>query len=170
MTSVIQGGFSMSRQLNKGLFHDEKKLIPSHPSSETMSDEVASELSYQIKLLKSQLHELSKKQREIDAKTSHIESNITDIFSKSQQNLKRFESAVKSSLQSMINKFSRLNTKVTERNLNENKVQAIIDRHNHVLQQFEQRSLKLQKIISEQEMQLINYKSTIHELQKKHYL
>ncbi len=160
----------MPRQLNKDLFQEQLSIQPFINKKNESPELLVQDLSYQIKILNQKVTELKNKQKANELRIPKLESAMKDLFSKSQRNIQRLESAVKSSLQGVINKFSRLNTKVTEKGFQETKIQALIDRQNTVLQKYELRLTKMQKIISEQELKLINYSTTIKQLQKKHYL
>jgi len=160
----------MSRQLNKDLFEEQVAVKPFLNTKNEAPELIVQDLAYQVKILSRKVRELTNNQKATDLRIPKLEESMRDLFSKSQNNLKRLETAVKSSLQSFMNKFSRLNTKVTEKSLNNGKIQEIIDRHNMVLQQYELRLNKLQKVITDQEFKLMNYDATLKQLQKKHYL
>ncbi len=163
-------GVIMPRQLNKNLFGDQPSAQPLNNKSPQSPDHMAQDLSYKINHQERKIQQLTQELQKIHLKIPQLEGLNKNLFEKNQANIKRLETAVKSNLQNILNKFSRLTSKVNERSIEQMKVQDLIARQNSVLQQYELRLNKMQKIITEQEMQLMNYKSTLKQLQKKHYL
>lgn len=60
-------------------------------------------------------------------------------------------------------KFANVFAKVNERKLSDVKVQELVDRHNTIIRNFENRLLSLQRVISEQEMTLHNAQAALEE-------
>jgi len=56
---------------------------------------------------------------------------------------------------------------VAERRLQDNKIQEMVDRHNQVLQVYETRLSKVQKLVHEQEVQLMGAKGALEEARRE---
>jgi len=67
---------------------------------------------------------------------------------------------------------SKIAARVNERKVTDSKVQELIDRHNTIIRNFENRLLSLQRIVTEQEMALHNAQAALEEsraeLSKRH--
>lgn len=160
----------MPRQLNKDIFEEQISIKPFSKSRIESPELLVQDNTYKLRGLEQKINNLTKQVETLHLKLPQLESLYKKLFEKNQSNIKRLESAVKSNLQTVFNKFSRLSSKVNKKSIEQSKVNELINRQNAVLQQYELRLTKLQKVISEQELQLMNYKSTLQKLQKKHYL
>lgn len=75
----------------------------------------------------------------------------------------RFENA----LLEVRTKLQSLGTKVTDSHMADMKTQALMDRHTQLLRQFETRVGQLQKVIEEQEFQILNYQASLEESRRE---
>lgn len=64
-------------------------------------------------------------------------------------------------------KLASLTSKVTERKVSDGKIEDLLNRHNQTVQNFELRLQQMQKVINEQEMQLMSYKSALAEAKRE---
>jgi len=160
----------MPRQLNKDLFEAQLNLKPFEKMKNLSPELKVEDNSYRLNTMEKKIKGLNHHINQLESKIPKLEQLYKNLFEKNQSNIKRLETAVKSNIQTVLHKFSRLASKVNTKTLEQNRVQELIDRQNAVLQQYELRLNKMQKIISEQDLQLMNYKSTLQKLQKKHYL
>lgn len=81
--------------------------------------------------------------------------------------LNTLESRFESLSQDLHSKFAHLTSKMTERNLTDNKTQALIDRHTQLMRQFEARVAQLQRVIEEQDFQILNYKAALEDIRRR---
>ena len=64
-------------------------------------------------------------------------------------------------------KLASLTSKVTERKVSDGKIEDLLNRHNQTVENFELRLQQMQKVINEQEMQLMSYKSALTEAKRE---
>lgn len=72
------------------------------------------------------------------------------------------EARLENSTHEMREMYTKLSNRISSSGLNNAKIEALVDRHNQIIHTFEARMAQLQKVISEQEIQLTN---TLAELQ-----
>lgn len=164
----------MSRELNKDLFQapvsmgGEQKI-----SSESFSSgfEVTEE---DWRLLNAQIEPMKRRLKDLDTKVSGHQNRTEDLIRAAKGRIDRVATATQRleehsqlKFQDVSAKFSTLSGKVTERKLSEAKIEEMIVRHGQALQSFEVRTQQLQKLISEQQMQLMNYKSALADAQQE---
>ncbi len=101
----------------------------------------------------------------------NIEISANDEFAKETrfkhdrlaQKVGLLEARIQNVTTEMREAFTKLSTKITTSNLDNEKTEAIINRHNQIVHSFESKLLHLQRIMEEQEIQLT---STLEELQQ----
>ncbi|MCB0422354.1 MAG: hypothetical protein KDD61_15250 [Bdellovibrionales bacterium] len=174
----------MSRELNGTLFGNVPSLTSAnemgvHPvSAPKPSDSSKSIESAQKELVVKELIEeiraLKRKVYDLENRTTASESRLHSLATASKSHMERVQGAIhrldgalKNSVQELTSKFSLLSGKFTEQRVSDTKIQALIDRHNSVIQSFEQRVTQLQKVISEQELKILNYHSTLEEMRRE---
>jgi archaellum component FlaC len=77
------------------------------------------------------------------------------------------EQFLKQTIHEINEKFAQINSRVTERRLQESKIQEMMDRHNQVLQTYDVRMGQIQKIVHEQELQLMGAKASLEEARRE---
>lgn len=163
----------MSRELNPELFPDLPKPISANPESKggaplmTGRDE-------EWKLLLNQVDFLRRKFKEFESRLELTTSRLNEFANASKLKFERvtgitqrLDEMVKGSLLDMNNKQSQLISKVNERKVGDAKIQELVDRHNQLVQNFELRLSQMQKLISEQEMQLMSSRAELKEAQRE---
>ena len=83
------------------------------------------------------------------------------------QTIARFEEVLKNNISDINEKVAALSGKQNSSKINEAKIEQLVDRHNQTLQNFEVKMNQMQKIMSEQQMQIINYKSLLDQSHKE---
>lgn len=118
--------------------------------------------------------EVRRVEKRVDGLVQEMRLKLDDAAKVSQtkaelflQKLGSLESRFEALSQDLKSKYSGLTGKMTERNLTDMKTQALMDRHTQLLRQFEQRVSQLQRIVEEQEYQILNYKSALEEARKE---
>ncbi len=175
----------MARELNKDLFADQPteslqavsapKLGPAVGAPQWAAPQAPPFLKEEDwKILLSQVEQLKRRQKEQEAQIDTMNNRMTEVISGMKVRFERLmgvtqrlEEFVKTSLQDIHAKFAGLSSRVAERKLSETKVQEMLDRHMNLVQQFDLRMNQVQKLVAEQELQLMNAKSALKETQKE---
>ncbi|MCB0408399.1 MAG: hypothetical protein KDD34_09360 [Bdellovibrionales bacterium] len=168
----------MSREIHRDLFGG--SLRPSNDTNTPQkSPSVGFSPSFEVReedwrLVIHQLEQLKRKNQDLESKLEALSSRTMDLLRGAKTRIERVgaatqrvEEAVKLKFQEVAGKVSMLTSKVTERKVADAKIEELIERHNLALQNFELRTQQLQKLISEQQMQLMGYKSTLSEAQRE---
>lgn len=107
---------------------------------------------------------------QMDKKIESTASRLEDLARNTHARLERFAQAFArmeeiSTHRDQDNqaKFANVFAKVNERKVTDSKVQELVDRHNTIIRNFENRLLSLQRVISEQEMALHNAQAALEE-------
>lgn len=156
----------MRKEMTPGLFSNESNremTLVNNPDLSGMRLESLNPLS-EVKRLEKRIEGLV---QEVRMKQDEQSRSIQARFELFIQKLGSLDSKFEALSQDLRGKYSHLSSKVTEHNLSDMKTQALIDRHTHVLRQFEQRVAQLQRMIEEQEFQILNYKSALEEARKE---
>lgn len=126
------------------------------------------------RLIVTQVDFLRRKFKEFDSKLELTNSRLNEFatstklkFERVTGTTQRLDEIIKSGLQDLNGKQSQLISKVNERTVGDAKIQQLVDRHNHLIQTFEQRMNQLQKVMNEQEMQLMSSRAELKEAQRE---
>lgn len=173
----------MSREINKDLFgiretpaFEGRRTPGGSPSPSQMSPmDVGFEVREEDwRILINQVEQLKRRNKELEAKIETNTSRMDDLLRAAKTRIdrvgaatQRLEEMSKMKFQEMTAKLSTLAGKVTERKVADTKIEQMVSRYNQSLQGFELRTQQLQKLISEQEMQIHNYKSALNEAQRE---
>lgn len=159
----------MPRQLNQDFFSDPGREKPKTSTLSSKVDPRVQELSQEIHSLKLQMRELERRSKETEGHIKRVEMSTVQGFERMRSICQRMDKYVKNSLQEVSSKFSGLAGRLTERKAMEAKVEELIDRQSQVVQRYETKMNQMQKVISEQELKLVNYNSAIKELMKSRH-
>lgn len=110
-----------------------------------------------IRDLENQIQVLTQRMEKM---AQHVEQRLTH----SQNSQKSLEMSIKNSFQEVAKNQATTTSKMTERRVSDAKIQDMVDRHNQLVLNFEQRMQAAQKVTSEQEMKLMTYQATIDEI------
>ncbi len=174
----------MSREINKELFgvqgvastfDDRRASTERRPQAPVSSLDVGFEVREEDwRLLTHQVEQLRRRNKELEAKIESNNSRMDDLLKAAKTRIdrvgaatQRLEEMSKIKFQEVTAKISTLAGKVTERKVTDTKIEQMVARYNQSLQSFELRTQQLQKLISEQEMQIHNYKSALNEAQRE---
>ncbi len=161
----------MSRELNPELFPEMAKpaVTEGAPSAAPMTGR-----DEEWKLLVSQVEFMRRKFKEFEARLEMTGSRLNEFANASKQKFdrmhgvaQRLDEMVKTGLQDFNTKQSQLISKINERKVGDAKIQELVDRHNQLVQSFELRLGQMQKLISEQEMQLMSSRAELKEAQRE---
>lgn len=168
---MTRGGH-MSRELNPDLFPEVNRpaLKPERETDTT----VAPVRSEDWRLLVAQVDQLKRKFKEQEAKLELLGSRVTEVAGASKVKFERLagvsqriDEMVRTGMQDLATKQSQMMGRLNERKVGDAKIQELVDRHNQLVQSFEARLVQMQKLISEQEMQLMSSRAELKEAQRE---
>lgn len=123
-----------------------------------------------VKALEHQMGVLRVAMIQMEKRTESLTSKVDDLARTVHARLERFSQAIvrMEEIQNSLNqdgtaKFAQVWAKVNERKVSDNKVQELIDRHNTIVRNFENRMTSLQRVVSEQELALHNAQALLEE-------
>lgn len=123
-----------------------------------------------VKAIEGQMTQLRVGLMQMEKKTEMVHSQLQELARNTNSRLERFAAAIMrfeenigQSHQESTMKFAQITAKVNERKVTDNKVHELIDRHNHIIRNFENRLLALQRLVSEQELALHNSQAALEE-------
>ncbi len=120
-------------------------------------------LEAHVHALKLQLQASEKRSEMMHAQMQELLRATTSRFERVSHAINRVESSTTSQIQELNTKYAGLASKMNERRVQDAKVQEMIDRHNHIVRNFENRLVHLQRVLSEQEMQLLNASAALED-------
>lgn len=120
-------------------------------------------ISAQLDGLKQHIKKLNQKSQKHNAILDELVSSNTLKFDRFKQAFHRVEDFVKNNINEVQGKIGQINSKLVASNYNDSKLEQIIERHNQTVHSFENKLNQLQKVINQQEMQLMNYKAALEE-------
>ena len=144
----------MARELNRDLF------VPRPAPERATTADAAAE---QQRALHLHVEALAKKLKEYDARFETTNIKLDDLTKQTKQRFERVQGHFKSQ-DEMIkhgfmdchHKVAQVISRVNERKVADNVVKEMVERHTSIVQSFEVRLNQLQRVISEQEMQLMS--------------
>lgn len=120
-------------------------------------------LEHQINTLKVALIQMEKRTEALTSKMEELTRAVHGRFERFSNTIVRMEDAQAHQHQDTTAKFAQIVAKVNERKITDHKVMELMDRHNGVIRNFENRLLSLQRLVSEQEMALHNSQAALEE-------
>ena len=152
----------MARELNRDLFG----ARPAAP--ETTAQAQATIAAEQQRALFLHVEAMSKKLREYDARLETTNIKLEDVTKQTKQRFERVQGHFKSQ-DEMIkhgfmdchHKVAQVISRVNERKVADNVVKDMVERHTSIVQSFEVRLNQLQRVISDQEMQLMSARAEL---------
>jgi len=167
----------MARELNPELFGEVKKETtqnnnPAWPPASALKPKPSAETQWaealhQIDLLKRKLQDYESKLEMTNTRLTELVQATRSRLERMGTHTQRLESMARDSLKDIQEKYAGLALKVNERRVSDVKVQELVDRHQQMVHNFEMRMQQLQKVTSEQELQLMNAKSAMQEAQRE---
>jgi chromosome segregation ATPase len=121
----------------------------------------------QIDQLKKRVSELESTQSLLHNRQSELIQATKTRIERMMGSCQRMDEVVKAFTAEISEKFSAVQLRMNERKLSEHKIQDMVDRHASMIQSYEVRLNSLQKILSEQEMQLMNARAALMEAQRR---
>lgn len=113
--------------------------------------------------LKGAILQMEKRTETIGFKMEELARTIHARLERFSQSIVRVEESQSKTAQETNAKFATVAQKVNERKISDMKVQELVDRHNSIVRNFENRMLSMQRLVSEQEMSLHNAQAALEE-------
>lgn len=131
---------------------------------------IAPQAMLEMKALEAQIHQLRIQLQATEKRSELLMNQMQELvrgansrFERVGQTFVRIESSMHQQIQELNTKYSAVTSKVNERKVQDAKVQEMIDRHNNIVRTFENRLTHMQRVMSEQEMQLHNSQAALEE-------
>jgi hypothetical protein len=165
----------MARELNRELFgtrptSDNAGLNPAGPAP-------ASAKAEDVRVLHLHFESLSKRMKEFESRVETMHTKVEEVITQNRQRFERVQGhfqrqteMLHSALHDIHNKIAQVVSRVNERKISEGVVKEMVDRHGQVVQTFETKLQQFQKVMSDQELQLMHarseLKTALHELER----
>lgn len=133
------------------------------PASPTEHSSEVKNLAHQVAVLKMALLQSEKRNDSLNGKVEELVKMLNNRFERFSQAIVRSEELQAKSYQETSGRLAQMSAKVNERRVNDTKIQELIDRHNTIVRNFENRLHSLQRLVSEQEMVLLNSQAALEE-------
>lgn len=171
----VQGRSNMSRELNPQLFSEPRlNNMPASSDASALGSTKLQVSNEEWALILAQIEHLKRKITDHDSKLEVFNSKIQELvgglkirFERLISGQQRLDEQVRLSVHDLATKYAQLAGKLNEKKNSDSKIQDLIDRHTQLVHGFETRLLQLQKIISEQELQLMTSRAELKEAQKE---
>ncbi len=166
----------MARELQSDIFGDLKPAIDPAPrlpwQTEPPVPTFMTEQDWRSML--TTVDQLRKKVSELESVQSQMQTRQNELVHATKVRIERImgscqrmDEVVKGFISDTSDKLQLMTVRLGERKLADHKVQDLVDRHASMLQTYEVRLQSLQKILNEQEMQLMNARSFLQEAARK---
>lgn len=156
----------MARELNRELFGtprmSETSANEGHSVSFAKADEVRV-LHLHIENLNKRLKEFESRLETIFTKTEELNKTNKQRFERVQGHFQSQNERLQSGFNDVNQKIAQVVSRVNERKVSEGVVKEMVERQSSLIQTFEVRMQQLQRVISEQELQLMNARSELKE-------
>lgn len=163
----------MARELNRELFGGPRgrEMDPQAQANSAPSFAKADD----VRVLHLHVESVSKRLKEFESRLESLNTKVEDMVNQNKQRFERVQGhfqrqndILQSGFKDVHAKMAQVVSRVNERKVEEGMVKEMVERHASVVQSFEVRMQQLQRLISEQELQLMNaraeLKDALHEL------
>jgi chromosome segregation ATPase len=164
----------MSRELNRDLFGEPAHLsTPSRPMPRQnempamASTEDVKLLSHQVDMMMKKIKEYESRMETLASKWDEFSSTAKLRFERIQGNFQRQSETLQSNFRDIHSKIATVASRTNERKMSETTTAELVGRSHQTIQSFEVRLQALQKMMSEQEYQLLNTKSEMRDVLKE---
>jgi len=162
----------MARELNRELFAS--RIAPEAEGSAQVGAPPAGSAHYakaeDIRSLYLHIESVSRRMKEFESRVEQMHTKVEINTDQSKQRFERVQGhftrqteMLQASFSDIHSKIAQVVSRLNERKLSENVVKEMVERHATVVQTFEVRLQQIQKVMSEQEMQLMNCRSELKE-------
>ena len=116
-----------------------------------------------LKSLRTALVQMDKRTEMLALKMEELARSVHTRMERLGQKLQSFEESQNKAQNETAQRFSMVVAKVNERKVTDVKIQDMMDRHNTIVRNFENRLTSLQRLVSEQQMSLHNAQAALEE-------
>jgi hypothetical protein len=156
----------MDQNIDKMALHRwTEELGSSTETNQTSSSSELTRIKLELIALKRQVQEMQTNNARTETRHQETIEHCKKMVEKTLLLAKGSEEKLRTSIHGLLTEMSTIKGRLRENKLAETKVEEMINRHNNVVQMFEQRMEQLQKFIKEQEMKLATYCSLLSEAQ-----
>jgi chromosome segregation ATPase len=127
-----------------------------------LSNEVKA-LEHQVTAMRVALMQMENRTEALNSKMEELSRSVHNRLERFSQVIQRIEENQSQQQQETTARFAQIAARVNERKIGDTKVQELVDRHNTIVRNFENRLLSLQRLVSEQEMALHNAQASLEE-------
>ena len=161
----------MARELNRELFGGLRERETAGPAEggQTLPASAFAKAE-EVRALHLFVESLSKRMKEFESKVELMTTRTEELSGSNKQRFERVQAHFKSQAEAMQNGFGDINAKiaqvvsrVNERKVADQMVKEMVERQASLVQSFEVRMQQLQRVISEQELQLMNARSELRD-------
>jgi hypothetical protein len=156
----------MARELNRELFGERFQTSTEAPQTAAASTAPAGD----VRQLTLYCEALGKRMKDFESRVETMQTKVEDMVKQNKMRFERIQSHSQNQTEMVKNGFSEINSKiahvvsrVNERKVSEGMIKELVDRHSQVVQGFEMRLQQLQRVISEQELLLMNSRTELRE-------
>lgn len=159
----------MARELNNDLLNSFRGAEASPAMGEAPKAPVYAKAD-EVRVLTLHLEGLSRRLKEFESRLETMTTKVDEMTKQNKVRFERVQGHFQRQTEILSKGFSDVHAKVAhvvgrvnERRVEDGAIKEMVDRHSHVVQAFEMRLQQLQRVISEQELQLMNARTEIRE-------
>ena len=156
----------MARELNPELFASRE--VREIQNGGNVPAQVTYAKADEVRVLHMHVDSLSRRMKEFESRVETMHTKVEELTTSNRGRFERIQNHFRSSGEAMANalldmngKIAHVVSRVNERKLSENMIKEMVERHTNVVQAFEVRVNQMQKLMSEQEMQLMHARSEL---------
>jgi chromosome segregation ATPase len=161
----------MARELNRELFGGfGNRDNANQESAGTQPAQPVYAKADEVRVLHLHIESLSKRMKEFESRVEVLTTKVEDMVTQNKQRFERVQGHFQRQTEMMQNAFNDVNAKmaqvvsrVNERKVSDGVVKEMVERQASLVQTFEVRMSQLQRVISEQEMQLMSARTELKE-------
>lgn len=155
----------MEKQLNPALFtaNNAEKVS----DSKSWYIDPTSTLRFDRPVDRTELKKIEERFDVVNDRVTEMIKTATLKGEKVSQRVAQAEGRIEALAQEIRSKYAQLSGRVTERNLMETEVQSMLDRHNQVVRNFENRMAQMQRLVENQQMLLMNSQAALEETRRE---
>ena len=158
----------MARELNRELFGLQN---PAHTPETSPGGPAPTYAKVDdVRVLHLHIESLTRKMKEFESRVETMHTKVEEVINQNRQRFERVQNHFKgqtemlqNALGDVHNKIAQVVSRMNERKLSENMIKEMVDRHGQVVQSFEVRLQQFQKVMSDQELQLMHARSELKE-------
>ncbi len=157
----------MARELNRDLFGGLNQQKEREQAAPTVAQPVYAKAD-EVRVLHLHVENINKRMKELESRMEVLTTRVEDMVAQNKQRFERVQGHFKSQSEMVSSGFADVNQKmaqvvsrVNERKVADNVVKEMVERQASLVQAFEVRMSQLQRVIGEQEMQLMNARSEL---------